>query len=520
MTFAEKLDLLMNITNTTNSLLARNISMDASFISRLRRGVRTPARNVTYLKAMVEYFTRNCRAEYQKAALWEAIKSSNSQIQLLETESIELILYKWLNEKAGTAPNTTPNSIDAFLDGMINFQFRKMDPVSAMDIETMACHSISEIEVFYGMEGKQNAVLTFLSLVLKNKSPQTLLLYSDEDLGWLTDNPQFTLRWATLLAQVIRSGNRIKIIHTVNRGFDEMLSGIKQWVPIYMTGAIEPYYYPKTRDGLFRRTLFISPDTAALTSSSVGSKTKYAANFLCTNKITLESLVEEYKDFLALCRPLMRIFTPYNQGDYLALLNEFEDEEADTIVKTDVLSNITMPSTVVESILARIDNPNMELMSYQQKRTKQFKNSLHRNCFTEIFPLPDVDKILAGKVVVNFSDMLNETQLFYTPEEYGQHLQSIIGMLKTCENYHVHITSDNFLEGSMIYVREDVGVLVGKTLLPSVIFAINESNMTAAFWDYMKVILKKECQDKINRTQTICELEALATRLEVPQQKK
>jgi len=34
MTFAEKLDFLMTITNTSNSLLARNISIDASFISR------------------------------------------------------------------------------------------------------------------------------------------------------------------------------------------------------------------------------------------------------------------------------------------------------------------------------------------------------------------------------------------------------------------------------------------------------------------------------------------------------
>ena len=39
MLFSEKLDFLMNMMGTTNSLLAKNISVDPSFISRLRHGV-------------------------------------------------------------------------------------------------------------------------------------------------------------------------------------------------------------------------------------------------------------------------------------------------------------------------------------------------------------------------------------------------------------------------------------------------------------------------------------------------
>ncbi len=117
-------------------------------------------------------------------------------------------------------------------------------------------------------------------------------------------------------------------------------------------------------------------------------------------------------------------------------------------------------------------------------------------------------------VVVNFSDILNESLLFYTPGEYRQHLQNIIRLLKTYDNYHVHLTSDNHLDGSMIYVREDLGVLFGKTLPPSFIFAINENKMTNAFWDYMNLLIKRESKYKTNRNYTIAELETMVARLE------
>jgi len=365
MTFAEKLDLLMQITKTSNIVLARNIAMDASFISRLRRGNRTPAKNVTYLQAMAEYLARNCRTEYQKASLREVIIRS-SQSQPSETEllqPLEILVYRWLNEKESSAAD----SINGFLDDIINFQFKKTVPDPVLEIDKIT-DIVSEDKVFYGVKGKQIAALTFLSLILKSKSPQTLFLYSDEDMGWLTGDREFTAQWASLLVQLLKSGNRIKIIHSTKRNFDEMMTGVKQWVPLYMTGAIEPYYYPKTKDGLFRQTFFIAPNTpVAVTSSSVGSGTKNAANFLFTNNETVMALSEEYQDFLHLCRPLMHISTPSNKKEYLSLLAEFEDEKANTLLKADGLTSITMPSSVVNSILTRIERSRRDpLLTYHQ----------------------------------------------------------------------------------------------------------------------------------------------------------
>ena len=45
MQFYEKLDFLMDLTKTSNSVLSRHMSFDASYISRLRSGKRMPPRS-------------------------------------------------------------------------------------------------------------------------------------------------------------------------------------------------------------------------------------------------------------------------------------------------------------------------------------------------------------------------------------------------------------------------------------------------------------------------------------------
>jgi len=505
MTFSEKLNLIMNITNTTNSILARAISIDPSLVSRLRRGDRTPSKNQNYIRAMSEFFARNCTTEYQKAALREMLQKD---LPGNDSELTALIDTWFLEDIMQT------DSVANFIDSLTNFQFRKvpnaLDPDSLDIIDNMK----SDETIFYGTEGKRNAVIKFLSLVIKRKSPTTLFLFSEESIDWLTENPKFTALWAALLVKVIQNGNKIKIIHVINRNLDEMLLGIEKWLPLYMTGAIEPYYYAKSRDGIFKRTLFIALDTAVVTSSSVGDGAKNAANFFYTDKNTIAALTEEYQEYFSLCRPLMRIFTPNNPGDYLSVLTEFEEEEGNSVLKNDMFSTITMPFDVAASICSRIDYDNRsKLLSYHQNRTTRFENSLQNYYFTEIVPIPDLRAIQSGKVMTSFPTMFTHAPLFYTPKEFSKHLQNIIKLLQTFDTYNVHLIPTSQIDGCSVYCKEDVGVIIEKSTPPAITFAINESNMNAAFWDYMRLMLSKQPRDKVQRNITIDTINTIAETL-------
>lgn len=503
MKFHQKLDFMMKITNASNSALASYTSLDASYISRLRRGVRNLPQNENYVWIMADYFAKRCLEPYQIKALRECLPDSyiitdngNENAKLIEA---------WLHEDK----ERPDNAVQGLLDVMDDFQFKKPQKWTGLDSGDYPQTKNSLISVHYGLTGKQEAAMAFLLSVINHNKPQTMLLFSDESFDWLGQRPEYAARWAALMSQAIAQGNRIRMIHTVSRNLDEMLAGISKWLPLYMTGAIEPYYYPKTRDGLFKRTLFVAPETAAVVSSSVGDMIDKAANFLVKDKKAVKALADEYNSLLVLCRPLMRIFTPYDSQAYNSILGEFEKEPANAIMKTESFSILTMPDTVTGEIIARMGRANdKELAENIRIRKQNFAENLLTHKFSEIVSIPSLDKIREGRLRVALSDTLSMQDVFYTIDELVLHLENIVMLLRTCPNYHVYIDI-NENKGFMLYVKEYVGAIVAKTSAPAVTFAINESNMTPAFWDYLNGSINSMVQSKsaaIQRLQSLIDV--------------
>ena len=55
---AERLDFLMNVTNTKNSVLARALVVDQSYVSKARKGKRKLSRNQTFVNRAADYLPR------------------------------------------------------------------------------------------------------------------------------------------------------------------------------------------------------------------------------------------------------------------------------------------------------------------------------------------------------------------------------------------------------------------------------------------------------------------------------
>ena len=103
---------------------------------------------------------------------------------------------------------------------------------------------------YYGTEGKREAVLRLLIDYCAAEAPQELLVYSDEKIGWLSADEGYTRRWSDAVLRLIGRGVRIRIIHSIDRDWGEMLDELRKWLPVYLTGAVESWYCPKARDRL------------------------------------------------------------------------------------------------------------------------------------------------------------------------------------------------------------------------------------------------------------------------------
>lgn len=109
---------------------------------------------------------------------------------------------------------------------------------------------------------------------------------------------------------------------------NEMLEAVTKWIPIYSAGAIDPYYYPRLRDGVFQRTMLIAPKTAAVVSSSVQMATDETLNLFITDKRAITALTKEYEGYI-LCRPLMRIYTNRQKRDLLQDMSKLSNKDGD-----------------------------------------------------------------------------------------------------------------------------------------------------------------------------------------------
>ena len=478
MRFSEKIDFLMNLTKTSNSALSVITYLDPSHISRLRRGQRGLSKTENYIGKMSEYFAKICIQNYQLKVLCDVLEMNPFSV---DNENISEHIREWLLKDKGSYSDSIESFINEFAKPQNKIPYHQTfkDNITAED------DVLAKISAYYGISGKQQAVNIFLSEVLMSGETQTLLLYSDEDMDWMTGD-EFRIKWAQLMVAVLSRGHKIIIIHNVSRNLDEMLSAISQWMPLYMSGAITPYYYPKKRDGIFKRTLFIAPKTAAVISTSVGNMTDKAANFLIHDQEAIDAIIEEYKQYISMCIPLMRIFTSKTKSEYFECLLDFEQKLSESIIATTSLSLLTMPEDLVKQALLHTHNEEYveRLKNYYRTRKALFDKNIETKRFLEIIKLPDPADVLNGKVKITFSDMLSNS-LCYDPNQYADHLEHIIEMLEKYKNYHICLTDTIIHDSYIVYAKEDIGVIVAKTSAPEVILFITEGNLKGAFWDYL-----------------------------------
>lgn len=491
----------MNLTKTTNSMLAKHISMDASYISRLRTGDRIPAKKAEYIQSMARYFAKQCKEETQKEALLAALNTSVPEAHSAKAEDL---IYLWLS----SAGRDISKPVGFFLDQLSNLH--KM-PASKKENHEKRQRKPrpNSTEIFYGNDGKRLAVLQFMQDILNRDTQETLLLFSEENQDWLTEKRDFTIRWANLLRRVIERGNKVKIIHNISRNLDEMLTAIAEWLPIYMTGMVEPYYYPKTRDGVFQRTLFIAPGQEALLSTSVSGRTTASANYLVRDTAAVNAAVAEFNDYFELCRPLLSLYPANKRARYLQAFDAFIGEKAETIIKTAAPSIMTLPERALAS--AGRSFPAADLAAAIlgiRKTAEKFESHLQEHRFHELLQLPDIDDIRAGRLPMPTAEFL-DSEVYYTAESYRQHLENVVALLKRHKNYHIYLQNEQDSDSIFICVKEDIGVIVSKRTVPAIVFELRESRLTAAFWDYLCSFIGRDFRSTVSRKRTIERLESI-----------
>lgn len=333
--FASRLDYVMGVTRTTNSSLARALSFDASYVCRIRNGKRGLPMSQPFAEPAAAYLVGKVDDARKRRALEDELGCAWPDDPAKAAD----LLAAWLLDETGgaSAVGTAIAALGARPEngrGALGYDGSDGLP-DAREATGMGETDASQARFFYGDEGKREAVLAFLGEICDAGEPQTLLLHSDEDMAWLYEDEAFARRWAALLMRIADAGGHVRIIHAVSRDANEMWEAVRKWMPLYMTGAVEPYYYPRLRDGIYRRTLFVAPGRSALVAASVRGTSHDGANLLVRDEGAVAAYEDEFDDYLALCRPLMRVTFPESAVELSALVGRFCEREGRLLASLD-----------------------------------------------------------------------------------------------------------------------------------------------------------------------------------------
>ena len=441
--FGARLDRTMTLLEYTNGKLAADLNVDASLVSRYRAGIYHPNRNATIRGHLVAMLLARANRLGRTAAL---ATLCGMKAEALTPDALAEWLY---------TPGEQPFSeiAESLLQSIDTFTPRQTTPAPSPQIP-----DIQRSARYWGTPGLRSAVVRFLSETAREGGE--LLLYSDEPMDWMSADREFFALWAALMAACMQRDVHIRIIHNVDRGGMEMVSAIKGWLPLYISGKIEPYVFSKARGPRFYHTIFLRPHGAGILGffpADAGENRWY--DYIADGR-QLGALQAGYASMLASASPFLKIYTEDQADAFWAHYRESAGKKAVLLAG---LSTATLPETLLERMLSRADisrTSREKVRAFHRASREHLDQILKSGDFHELLCLPEPQAVSAGQVKVNFEAETGGLCLYYTKEEYAAHLDAVKELIRREKHYHLTLLPDTPFQDLQIFTMKDAVAII------------------------------------------------------------
>ncbi len=472
-----RINFLFEISRISNSVLARRTHIDPSYISKIRHGARNLPKDSPMAAELCSVVTQRCVNEYERKYLCEMIGVPEGT----SDRGLESRMLEWIYQ------DDVPDLPQPKTEDMHGVQCVPQKRTEGKENQ--------KVQIFYGMDGRRQALTEMMNLAFRGNGSVKLQMYSDEEEREFHGDLDWFHEWAGLFRQLIHQGGTIEVIHRVDRSSRERLETVRQWLPLYGSGQVNPYYYPGHRDGIFRRSLIVLPGVAAAFSASVGQDAEQAVSFLVRDRQCTDSFSQEFASYKALCVPLLESheITP---DRFLVQLESYLEGNSDHILMSNGLPLVTISSKVIRNLEQRISAASAEFLHIIHER---WNDTLLQNPgghrITHVMRLAPPAEVRAGKVRVVNLGILEFEQVFFSPQEYCDQLEHILWMVDTFQWYHVVLNQSGSKEDNLYVVSEKEACFFSDEQ-PDRVFRVREHNMVSAFLEYAHQVERESEMDR------------------------
>ena len=302
--YGSRLDRVMKLVGLSNIYVCEKAAVDPGTMSRYRSGQRFPKYGNRISKDITAVIWERIIADGWKGSIAELLDFPED---ILDEE----YFYRWLCDYDEKYTESSKD-VEKLLSAFDSYTQNKIPPLPDISEFVPASAYKTKKKIYKGHKGLQEAVIRFLANAIKNNSPE-LLLYSDEGMEWMMDK-KFAPKWASLMLTCIKSGTRIRIIHNIERDLTEMNEAIISWLPLYISGMIEPYYSKRAGGERFSHTLFIDPKCGCIEACHVRGTEADGVYEYHTAVVDISRYKKHFEHMLGDCDMLIRFVHGADDG--------------------------------------------------------------------------------------------------------------------------------------------------------------------------------------------------------------
>ena len=332
--FVENFNTLLNEFKINIADIANSIGYDTSFISRIKNKTRKPSDLNSFIDSISTFFVNTLQTDTEKKQMSTLLNCTSEALN--NKANYKKLLIKWIT----SSQENNRKAIENFLKTLNNFDLN--DYITNNDYEKIKIPTSPVIlrtsKVFYGVDGRKQSEAEFLKTTLISKSKDPIFFYNDLPMEEASHDEDFKQKWVLAITLILKKGLHLNIIHNVDRPINEMLVGLENWIPIYMTGSISPYYFTNPPSDMFA-TSHCTSGSVALSGECNPENPENSRFYVTTKKEDLKYYSEKSKYMLSKAKPLITIFKDSDSNEFLDFMNNYKNAELQQI-ENDLFKNI------------------------------------------------------------------------------------------------------------------------------------------------------------------------------------
>ena len=488
---SQKLDILLRELDINISRIAAFLHYDPSYLSKIRTGRRNPAHQQQFVEKVCEYVIANYKDEQDRKKVVYLIQCNEDE--LADSSSYRRKLREWFN-------SSMPDEVDyvsAFLRKVDSFNLD--DYIRAIHFDSFKVPKVPfQLPVsrhYYGLKEMREGELDFLKHTVLSKSMKPLYICSDMPVEDMAADEDFAKKYMFGLAMVLKKGLHIHIIHDVERPMKDMMLGLENWVPLYMTGQISPYYLKGVQNHVYSHLHYCSGQVA-MTGDCISGHHDLAHYYLTSRKEEVSISQKNMEFLLKKAHPLMDIYREERKKELYAALIENAGKEGRRRRVLAVPDLGVLPKKLLEEILERnhvvLNEKTVILENYKRSATCLETILKHSVVEDEVSVLSEAE-YEKYPLVLPLAECFLEKDIRLTYEEYHACIGAAENYAKANENYQFNLTKIKGFHNIQITCFEGKWCMISKNRAPAIHFVIHHPKLRYALENMVLPI----CDDEI-----------------------